>query len=441
MKQYCSFLLTLLQFAPSCRGFVESPPLTRTRPTLQTIFSTQHFRENRSRQNADDIIELRADIERLKQEAFLRLEALHEKLVISSSQKNTEKGVEAAKQHQRENPPIIASLTAPSTSSTTRHDRVNLEGVKTMQDLTGIAEEFERDMHLLSQKQEIKSQSVALAAAEKPHPLKLLDDTRWRISLDVHRVRGTWMPKTWGASGDKLRLKLEVEFTTDELYEREDFFNGLSDGSKVLRIVQNEASLGPTMSEGGKSVRVVNGGWRVCPMEGPLNTAILRWFFDLEEEARHLGSDIYLPVGRVYGTCGYFPLVDRSNVDGRGTSKREIYQQELRQMEAKYMSLKGEQGDDNDLVSIDKLKRFHKIIQVRNEATKIRKTIKDEFKREPPKSSLRLSRDQKVGLSREGGVCCKKQNGLTQEYHILGKFEIASIENRDRSDYRDILRP
>jgi hypothetical protein len=39
----------------------------------------------------------------------------------------------------------------------------------------------------------------------------------------------------------------------------------------------------------------------------------------------------------------------------------------------------------------------------------------------------------------EGGICCKKSVGLNQEYHILGKFVVASIENRDHSDYHDAL--
>jgi len=249
------------------------------------------------------------------------------------------------------------------------------------------------------------------------------------------------MPKTWGASGDHLRLKLEVEFTAEELYEREDFFNGLSDGSKVLRIVNSEASLAPTMSEAEKKVRIVDGGWRVCPKEGPLGTAILRWYFDVEEETSHLGSDIYLPAGRVYGTCGYFPMIGRSNVDGRGTSKREVYQQEIRQMEVKYLSLQSEMEADTDLVSIDKFKRWQEMQDIRKEAKKIKRTIDEELIREPTKDSLRMSRDQSVGLTHEGGICCKKQNGLAQEYHILGKFEVASIENREHSDYRDLLRP
>jgi len=176
-------------------------------------------------------------------------------------------------------------------------------------------------------------------------------------------------------------------------------------------------------------------------MEGPLGTAILRWYFDIEEEASHLGSDIYLPAGRVYGTCGYFPMTSRSNVDGRGTSKREFYKQELRQMEVKYLSLKGEMDADPDFLSLDKFNRFQEMREIRTEAKKIKRTIDEECIREPTKDSLRLSRDQTVGLTQEGGICCKKQNGLSQEYHILGKFEVASIENREHSSYRDALHP
>ena len=176
-------------------------------------------------------------------------------------------------------------------------------------------------------------------------------------------------------------------------------------------------------------------------MEGPMGTAILRWYFDLEEQASHLGSDIYLPAGRVYGTCGYFPMANRSNVDGRGTSKREMYQQEIRQMEVKYVSLMTEMDNDTSFISMDKIKRFREMREIKVEAKKINNMLKEEKIKEPTMDTLRLSRDQSVGLTYEGGICCKKQNGLAQEYHILGKFEVASIENREHSDIRDILRP
>jgi hypothetical protein len=472
-QHYFCFLVLLvavLQSAPSCHGFVGFPQSKSRRPALQAVFSTKEpigkKRESKTTNantksntntNTSDMLELRADIERMREEAAMRLEALSEKLILvtAASQKKQVAAEttdsESDQQHKNENQdlPIIASLTAPATSSTA-HDvgRVNLDDAKTMENLTEIAGAFERDMHLLNQKKDVKAAAAATQkknhqkqSIDQRHPLKLLDDTRWRMMLNVHRVRGTWMPKTWGASGDHLRMKFEVEFTTEELYEREDFFNGLSDGSKVLRIVHNEATLAPTMTEGGKTIRIVDGGWRVCPNEGPLGTAILRWYFDVEEQASHLGSDIYLPKGRIYGTCGYFPMIGRSNVDGRGTSKRDFYQKELRQMEVKYLSLKGEMDKDTNLVSLDKFKRFQEMREVRQEAHKVKRTIDEEIVKEPTKDTLRLSRDQTVGLTHEGGICCKKQNGLAQEYHILGKFELGSIDNRDHSDYRELLRP
>ena len=299
-------LLVLLQLATVCDGFAGVLRLTRSRPTLHTVFSTTPIGKNTKRKNTDDIVELRADVERLRQEAALRLEALNEKLILVSKKKQDVSTLETTMEQEEEKiPPIIASLTAPSSSSTAHHERVNLKEAKSMEELVEIADTFERDMHILNKRKEVKSQSTNPTKTQR-HPLKLLDETRWRLVLNVHRVKGTWMPKTWGASGDHLRMKLEVEFTTDELYEREAFFNGLSDGSKILRIVNNEGTLGPTMSEGGKKFRVLDGGWRVCPKEGPLGTAILRWYFDVEEQASHLGSDIYLPAGRVYCFVGGF---------------------------------------------------------------------------------------------------------------------------------------
>jgi len=440
MRQSTFSLLLLLQLATSCQGFVPFRPWTNFQPKLWAV------------QNADDMVALRADIERMREEAAMRLEAIHEKLILKTSGRLELEEEDASQQkgdgeNETTSPPIIASLTAPSSSRTAK--RVNLDDAKRMDNLVEIADAFERDMHLLNQKSALKKKAAAAlekgsSSNAKPsdrHPLKLLDNTRWRLMLNVHRVRGTWMPKTWGLSGDRLRLKLEVEFTNEELYEREDYFNGLSDGAKILKVVHNEALLAPSMTEGGRSIRVLDGGWRVCPNEGPLGTAILRWYFDVEEQVSHLGSDIYLPAGRVYGTCGYFPMIQRSNVDGKGTSKREVYQKELRQMEVKYLSLKSEMDADLDLISFEKFKRFQEMREVRNEAKKVKKTIDEELIKEPTKDSLRLSRDQLVGLTQEGGICCKKQNGLSQEYHILGKFEVASIENREHSDYKDILLP
>jgi hypothetical protein len=48
--------------------------------------------------------------------------------------------------------------------------------------------------------------------------------------------------------------------------------------------------------------------------------------------------------------------------------------------------------------------------------------------REPDNSLLRFTKDMDVGLTKEGGVCCKVEKGPMVEYHILGRFSIANVE-------------
>ncbi len=49
--------------------------------------------------------------------------------------------------------------------------------------------------------------------------------------------------------------------------------------------------------------------------------------------------------------------------------------------------------------------------------------------KEPDKGLLLFLRDGDVGLTKEGGVCCWVNKGVVVEYHILGRFSIASVDN------------
>jgi len=120
-------------------------------------------------------------------------------------------------------------------------------------------------------------------------------------------------------------------------------------------------------------------------------------------------------------------------------SEKETLKQEMRLIEAAYEGLAAENEGDTDLFSWKKLQRSKQLMDLRSQATKLNQKMHDAHVREPDRSLLRLSRDQSVGLTKEGGVCCKVHKGLAIEYHILGKFEIASMENRAHSDYRDLL--
>jgi hypothetical protein len=420
---------------------------------------------------------MRQDIERMRQEAIQRLDALNKKihdadLEYTNSRHHERKEQATARMMTSDEPatvgknnlfefdgateddPRVKALVemadtfdqeilqkpkADIATSTTDGNKVVLPSIihpSPLQTRTIERSSIDRSMQNV-QPLAIMSPREIRQQKSRQHPLKLLDNTRWKLMLNVGREPGTWMPKTWGVSGERLYLNIEVQFTPDQLYEQEDFFNGVS-GSKVLTVIHNEANLSPTMLEGGRKVRVKNGGWRVVPGEGPVGTAIVRFYFDLEEETRHLGSDVYLPSGRVYCTCGYFPMGGRSNADG-GMSKREQLEKELRELEMEYLGLQNANDGDDNIFSLGKLKRAKEMMDLRREATDLGRAIQQERVREPERALLRLSQDQSVGLTREGGVCCKKQKGVALEYHILGKFEIASMKNMDHSDYRDLL--
>ena len=165
---------------------------------------------------------------------------------------------------------------------------------------------------------------------------------------------------------------------------------------------------------------------------------LLAKYIEVEEEARHQGSDVHCPAGRVYCTCGYFPMTGHDGKSIHGSMKDELRKKQ-QELAKRYEELSNENEADTWIVSIDKLKRTKEMMDLRQQADRLTTKLNQVRVREPEKSLLRMSRNQKVGLTREGGVCCKVNKGLAIEYHILGKFEIASIENREHSNYKDLL--
>jgi hypothetical protein len=247
----------------------------------------------------------------------------------------------------------------------------------------------------------------------------LLDGTRWKVMLNIGREPSTWMPKTWGASGERLLLNAEVEFTSEQLYEREEFLNGITHAKKMQ---VHSVALGPTMTEDSRPLRIKDsGGWRVDPGEGPMRTDVLRFYLEIEEDARHQGGDVYCPKGRVYCTCGYFPIHQTSGL-------RDELQKQHMSLTDRYEDLSAEM----ETASVwDKLKLGKQMLNVRMELGKVEQQLQEARVKEPEKSLLRLSRKRDVGLTKEGGVCCKVVKGFAVEYHILGKFGLASIEKRE----------
>ena len=236
-----------------------------------------------------------------------------------------------------------------------------------------------------------------------------------------------------------MHLFLQVEFTENPLINgQDDFLNGNSN-AKVLHVVNNELTLGPSMKEGSKRVRVKDGGWRIGLGDGPAHTDVLRFYIEVEEAVGHTGSDVYCPAGRLYCTCGYFPMQSRTSSTFNKESLKDEIRQEQKEIKIQYDNLQREMDEDTSIVSFDKIRRAKRMVDLQEEANKLRLKLQEARIKEPERSSLRLSQDLRVGLTKEGGVCCKVPKGLAIEYHILGKFEVASMANREHSDYRELL--
>ena len=355
-------------------------PPTKSNPTIQEI-------------NAESEL-LRKEIEELRKEAFRRLEDLDEKLGVSSI-----------------GPYKSLTSTEPSISSTA-----------TTKSEEGL---------LPAPPPIVFTKSAEASKKPKKGISNLLDETKWKVSLSIGREPGTWMPKDWGVSGQRLNLSFTAEFTPSQLYEKDEFFRGGYTNAKIMHVVGNEVTLGPSISEGQRLYKVKNGGWQVSQGDGPLGTDLLRFFIELDEEVTHTGSDLYIPKGRVYCSCGYFPLMSGRQSREAVPSMKESFTKELKEVDEQIQKLREKKAEMNPF-NMDRLKVGSEIGRLLREAERIQGKIAFAAVREPDKNLLRFSEDADVGLTREGGVCCRVAKGPMMEYHILGRFGVKSVESDKR---------
>jgi hypothetical protein len=315
------------------------------------------------------------------------------------------------------------------------------------------------------------SQFLSSPSSSSSNKEPSLEHTYWKVQLNIGREPGTWMPKTWGVSGERLLLNLEVQFTPQLLQHdaqllqsqlssnsnsntnntaantvRDDFLMGSND-ARVCRVVHRELSIAPTMTEGARSIKLKNGAWRIAKGEGPMGTDLLRFFIEVDQgdgdehgshentndenrgEIRHSGGDVYVPPGKIYCSCGYFVMHRPSGI-------KDELRDEMTGLEDRAADIDALLEDQNDqsLQSTPPPSLWKRLtlqkerFDLSHRAKKLKRSIIQANVMEPEKSLLRVSRKGDVGLTREGGVCCKVRKGPVAEYHILGRFSLASVD-------------
>ncbi len=247
----------------------------------------------------------------------------------------------------------------------------------------------------------------------------LLDGTQWKLSLDIGREPGTWMPKDWGVSGARLKLDFDFEFTDRQLYEREDFLGSMGD-AKIVSVKDSKMVLSPSLTEGTRQIPVKNGGWRVSKGKGPMGSDLLRFYVEISEEVSRTNGDVYCPAGRIYCSCGFF------NMDRPSSGEKARYKKKLDQLMNRAEAL------DDEIATagfLDKFKKNAEMIKLKVELQETAERYRGASVMEPDTSILRFSPEGDVGLTKEGGVCCKVSKGMAIEYHILGRFYIQGKRN------------
>jgi hypothetical protein len=89
-----------------------------------------------------------------------------------------------------------------------------------------------------------------------------------------------------------------------------------------------------------------------------------------------------------------------------------------------------EELQEEGFFSLKRLKLSKELFELELKEAANQKAFNEAAVVEPDKALLRVSRRGNVGLTREGGVCCKVRKGPVTEYHILGRFGVAAIEPR-----------
>ena len=134
-----------------------------------------------------------------------------------------------------------------------------------------------------------------------------LDGLQCRINVDVGREGNTWMPKDWAASGGRLVLPVNIEFTDEQVDLGIPGEEGLGGRyCRRVKVLDDKVSfVGP---QGQMDVLVADGGWATLPI---LNQKLdsgerkLRFFLEFPDGAAR--NDVTIPSGRVYFSSACLP--------------------------------------------------------------------------------------------------------------------------------------
>ena len=245
--------------------------------------------------------------------------------------------------------------------------------------------------------------------------------TTWRLSLNIGREKGTWMPAEWAASGARLALSWDVKFEESELEcfgERERWLQRLPAESRAAGFVRRRLtslSVPKYVDGGGEQLVAVSnlGAW----VEGGEETGkrALRFIVDFADGASR--QDVSLQPERLFFSTEYWPTGDLAMLRQRHDDlAKEV--DEVRQRRDAHDAEMDQAG------ALKKMLMMRQSVVLYDEQTLVSSRLAD-VDAELPSELGTADWPDGPSLANGGTVCVKRKNAITkagEEYHVIGTF-------------------
>mmetsp|Transcript_103836 Transcript_103836/g.180398 ORF Transcript_103836/g.180398 Transcript_103836/m.180398 type:complete len:414 (+) Transcript_103836:62-1303(+) len=242
-----------------------------------------------------------------------------------------------------------------------------------------------------------------------------------RLSLNVGRESGTFMPAEWSASGARLFLPVSVTFSQEPVGNEVDRERLLGPREKWHRLVVNgDATF--VSSRGLEHVAVNDGAWSVTPSGHESGELLVRFYLDFPNGA--VRNDVKLPAGRVFFSSGAWPQAELSAAREKVAAMEEQVAALRKEFEEKATFLKNGSALQRAKALRTGTAIYDQLV-LREESLEYMKSGLPNSKgaMEVPNSMLHLNKDGGLSIKRRGPA----RRLFAEEYHVIGTFSFNDL--------------
>jgi len=246
-----------------------------------------------------------------------------------------------------------------------------------------------------------------------------LQNLACRVTLNVGREPGTWMPPEWGASGARLSLPMDVRFSDEPIDCDEPSF--LERGRTARVYCEGGSFVGP---QGEIVVEAKGGAWSAAPSDRCGEHAF-RFFIDFPDEATR--NDVSLPAGRVYFSSGAWNVAEKQVALAEVEQLKQKIEAiiETKDAAVDYAKAKGEEN----VGLLERANAFRKAKSRSDTATPLVDQYKSLLSSLPDETVA--TADGTAELLTRGGISLKRNDArnlfgaLGDVYLILGRYSLS----------------